>query len=315
MVPLRPTTILTTRKRSKQADAGDKRAYLTEAEVEQLIKAAETPRDKAMILIGYRHGLRVSELVNLRWRRIDLDAGRIQVERLKDSESGVHPLSGREIRALRALRRPQPVGSAFVFLSYKGAPMTRQAFDWRGWRCSLRVLRDYTEAVAPLGRPYIGIRRAQREEQMRQSVLVGISLLALAACAPQPSPLALWPEPLRPAVYAAGSPSDTTSAFDGTYASPGPQTISKPDGREVARGNAPIYCPDLGPLPPVTIHNGLAQFQTLDYTFQGYVTRQGRLKMDSVFGQTIDGEIDNEGVFRAQGLGGCAYAATWRRSD
>ena len=78
MVPLRPTTILTTRKRSKQADAGDKRAYLTEAEVEQLIKAAETPRDKAMILIGYRHGLRVSELVNLRWRRIDLDAGRIQ---------------------------------------------------------------------------------------------------------------------------------------------------------------------------------------------------------------------------------------------
>jgi type 1 fimbriae regulatory protein FimB/type 1 fimbriae regulatory protein FimE len=129
VVPLRPTTVLTTRKRSQPANAGDKRTYLTEAEVERLIKAAATPRDKAMILIGYRHGLRVSELVNLRWRQIDLDAGRIQVERLKDSESGVHPLSGREIRALRALHRAQPVGSAFVFLSYKGAPMTRQAFD------------------------------------------------------------------------------------------------------------------------------------------------------------------------------------------
>ena len=129
VVRLRPTTILTTRERSKQAKAGDKRAYLTEAEVERLIKAAETPRDKTMILIGYRHGLRVTELVNLRWRQIDLDAGRIQVERLKDSESGVHPLSGREIRTLRAVRRAQPVGSAFVFLSYKGAPMTRQAFD------------------------------------------------------------------------------------------------------------------------------------------------------------------------------------------
>jgi len=129
VVRLRPTTILTTRERSKQAKADDKRAYLTEAEVARLIKAAETPRDKAMILIGYRHGLRVSELVNLRWRQIDLDAGRIQVERLKDSESGVHPLSGREIRTLRAVRRAQPVGSAFVFLSYKGAPMTRQAFD------------------------------------------------------------------------------------------------------------------------------------------------------------------------------------------
>jgi type 1 fimbriae regulatory protein FimE len=130
VVPLRPMTVLTTRKGgSRSANAGDKRAYLTEAEVERLIKVAEMPRDKAMILIGYRHGLRVSELVSLRWRQIDLDAGRIQVERLKDSESGIHPLSGREIRALRALRRAQPVGSAFVFLSYKGAPMTRQAFD------------------------------------------------------------------------------------------------------------------------------------------------------------------------------------------
>jgi len=77
---------LTTRKRSKPASAGEKRTYLTEAEVEQLIKAAETPRDKAMILIGYRHGLRVSELVTLRWRQIDLDGARIQIERLKDSD-------------------------------------------------------------------------------------------------------------------------------------------------------------------------------------------------------------------------------------
>jgi type 1 fimbriae regulatory protein FimB/type 1 fimbriae regulatory protein FimE len=129
VVPQRPTTILTTRKRSKRANTGDKRTYLTEAEVERLIKAAETPRDKAMILIGYRHGLRVSELGNLRWRQVDLDAGRIRVERLKDSESGIHPLAGREIRALRALRRAQLAGSAFVFLSYRGTPMTRQAFD------------------------------------------------------------------------------------------------------------------------------------------------------------------------------------------
>ena len=170
--------------------------------------------------------------------------------------------------------------------------ITEARANWRGWGCGLRVLRDYTEAVAPLGRPYIGIRRAQREEQMRESVLVSISLLALAACVPQPSPPArASPEPLRPAVYAARSPSNTTSAFDGTYASPGPQTISKPNELEGAGGNAPIYCPDLGPLPSVTIHNGLAQFQALNYTFQGYVTRQGHLKMDSGYNdQTIDGQ-------------------------
>ena len=87
VVRLRPTTVLTTRKSSKQGKRrGDKRAYLTEAEVERLIKAAETLRDKAMILIGYRHGLRVSELVTLRWRQIDLDGARIQIERLKDSD-------------------------------------------------------------------------------------------------------------------------------------------------------------------------------------------------------------------------------------
>lgn len=152
---------------------------------------------------------------------------------------------------------------------------------------------------------------------MRQSVLVGFSLVALAACVPQPSPPArASPEPpLRPAAYAAGSPSNTTSTFDGTYASSGPQTITKPNELEMAGGNAPIYCPDLGPLAPVTIHNGLAQFQALNYTFQGYVTQQGHLKMDSGYGQTIDGQIDNEGVFTAQGLGGCAYAVTWRRSS
>ena len=83
----------------------------------------------------------------------------------------------------------------------------------------------------------------------------------------------------------------------------------------MAGGNAPIYCPDYGPMPPVTIHNGLAQFQVLNlYTFQGYVTPQGHLKMEGGKGQTIEGQIDDQGVFRAQGLGACAYNATWVRS-
>jgi hypothetical protein len=62
--------------------------------------------------------------------------------------------------------------------------------------------------------------------------------------------------PLRPAAYAAGSPSNTMSAFDGTYASPGPQTITKPNELEVARGNAQyivqtmvLYCQ----LPSATV--------------------------------------------------------------
>jgi integrase len=125
-VQLRPTTVLTTK---RVRPTTDKRTYLTEDEVERLIKAAPTPRDRAMILVGYTHGLRVSELVNLRWSQISFDTGRIAVKRLKGSDDGEHVLRGREVRALKALKRTQPIGSQFVFLSYQGAPMTRQAFD------------------------------------------------------------------------------------------------------------------------------------------------------------------------------------------
>jgi type 1 fimbriae regulatory protein FimB/type 1 fimbriae regulatory protein FimE len=47
------------------------REYLTEVEVERLIKAAKAnrhgQRDAAMILLAFRHGLRAAELVDLRW--------------------------------------------------------------------------------------------------------------------------------------------------------------------------------------------------------------------------------------------------------
>jgi type 1 fimbriae regulatory protein FimB/type 1 fimbriae regulatory protein FimE len=112
-----PTTIL-----------DSKREYLTEGEVERLIRAAENQRDRTMILVAYRHGLRVSELIGLQWSQIDLDAGRIRVRRSKRSDDSVQPLGGREVRGLRKLRRAQPFGSRFVFLTRLGGPMTRNAF-------------------------------------------------------------------------------------------------------------------------------------------------------------------------------------------
>jgi len=112
-----PTTIL-----------DSKREYLTEDEVERIIRQAQTERDRLMILMGYRHGLRVSELIGLQWSQIDLEVAHFRVRRVKQSEDGVHPLSGREIRGLRKLRRAQPVGSRFVFLTRLGGPMTRNAF-------------------------------------------------------------------------------------------------------------------------------------------------------------------------------------------
>lgn len=85
------------------------REYLTPAEVEKLLQAAAQvgrhgARDRTLILLAYRHGLRVSELVTMRWEQIDLKAGLVHVARLKNGLASTHPIRGPELRALRELR-------------------------------------------------------------------------------------------------------------------------------------------------------------------------------------------------------------------
>jgi type 1 fimbriae regulatory protein FimB len=111
--------------------------FLTEGEIESFLKAARKGRHRvrnfAMLLLAYRHGLRVSELVNMRIADVDLDTSRLFVRRLKGSLSTSHPLDGDEIRALRAWLRERintpSCNSPLVFLSERG-PMTRQAFNY-----------------------------------------------------------------------------------------------------------------------------------------------------------------------------------------
>ena len=71
------------------------RDYLTECEVERLMDAARANRwghrDATAILLAYRHGLRASELVALRWDDINLQAGKLHVRRSKGGETSVHP--------------------------------------------------------------------------------------------------------------------------------------------------------------------------------------------------------------------------------
>jgi integrase len=109
------------------------REYLTQAEVERLIEAAgdnrNGHRDSTMILVAYRHGLRAAEVVGLRWDSVDFNHGRLHVSRTKNGSPSVHPLSGRELRALRRLQREQEPTSPFIFTSERGAP-----FSTAGWR-------------------------------------------------------------------------------------------------------------------------------------------------------------------------------------
>lgn len=104
------------------------REHLTEEEVDKLRKAAKsigrnTHRDDTLILVAFRHGLRVSEIVSLRWPQVDFNQAKLHVNRSKNGEVNTHNLQGPTLRALRELRRQHP-NSAYVFLSETGTPLT-----------------------------------------------------------------------------------------------------------------------------------------------------------------------------------------------
>ena len=109
--PRQPSTILNrtvTPRRPRNADLRE-REYLTPKEVDRLQDAARKHSRYA-----YRHGLRASELCELTWNMIELDSGRIHVRRAKNGVDSTHPLTGKEIRALRQMRR-ENLQSRYVF--------------------------------------------------------------------------------------------------------------------------------------------------------------------------------------------------------
>ena len=112
------------------------RNYLHADELERLLAAARRSpryglRNHLMILLGFRHALRISELVDLRTSDVDLDVGRLYCRRLKGSVSNTHPMEGDEIRAMRSWLRTRPhTAGDFIFASERGSPLTRQS-AWR----------------------------------------------------------------------------------------------------------------------------------------------------------------------------------------
>ena len=119
-------------RRRKNTDARP-REHLTEAEVALLMEAAKKRgrygnRDALMILMAYRHGLRVGELVTLQWTQVDFEGATLHVNRLKKGKPSQQPITGIELRALRRLQREQPAGTRYVFVSERGAPMTLRGF-------------------------------------------------------------------------------------------------------------------------------------------------------------------------------------------
>ena len=107
------------------------REHLTGAEVDRLIDAAKANRwghrDATMILVAFRHGLRSSELVDLRWDQIDFTHAVLHVRRAKKGTPATYPIRGDELRALRKLQREQEPKSPFVFTSERNSPFSTAA--------------------------------------------------------------------------------------------------------------------------------------------------------------------------------------------
>jgi integrase len=107
------------------------REYLRPDEVEAMMQAARKSgrhrvRDAAIILLLFRHGLRTAELVALRWQQVDLNAGYLDVHRVKRGHDAKHPLRGPQLRLLRELQRTYP-DSPYVFVSERKAPLSPRA--------------------------------------------------------------------------------------------------------------------------------------------------------------------------------------------
>lgn len=110
---------------------------LTEGEVARFLKAAKVGRygirDYALMLVAYRHGFRVSELIDIRMSEVDLESAHLQVRRLKGSMSTKQGIEGDELRAIRAWLRERSTSrfaeSPFLFFSERG-PFTRQALNY-----------------------------------------------------------------------------------------------------------------------------------------------------------------------------------------
>lgn len=107
------------------------RNYLTPDEMDKLIRGARKSdrngqRNATLCLVMYRHGLRVSEAVNLTWKDVNFASKHLYVKRLKKGNPSNQPLYGDEVRALRQLQRENP-DSPWIFTSERRSPLTPRA--------------------------------------------------------------------------------------------------------------------------------------------------------------------------------------------
>lgn len=104
--------------------------YLTQEELQNLLRVITKKRDRAIYLLAYRHGLRASEVGMLRTEDVDLGRSRIRVGRAKHSQGGEYPMQTDEVKALRAWLKEKNGKGPSLFPSQRGRPISRRTLDY-----------------------------------------------------------------------------------------------------------------------------------------------------------------------------------------
>jgi site-specific recombinase XerD len=108
--------------------------FLDPSEIDRLLAAAKDNRhgvrDSLLLLMMYRHGLRVSEAIKLRLDAINLKQSSLWVKRIKNSLSTQQPIAGDELRAIKRYLATRTDRLPWLFVSERGTEMTRQAVNY-----------------------------------------------------------------------------------------------------------------------------------------------------------------------------------------
>jgi type 1 fimbriae regulatory protein FimB len=108
--------------------------FLNASEIDRLLEGSKKgrhgTRDHLLMLMLYRHGLRVSEAIALRRDDVNLQGARLWVRRLKNSLSVEHPIAGDELRAIKRYLVSRSDQLLWLFLSERGQPLTRSSVQY-----------------------------------------------------------------------------------------------------------------------------------------------------------------------------------------